>query len=240
MPTRIGRALTAAVGSCFSSPRGRMRRHSGAPGAGQQVPAARRAFDLGRPRRRDPEPHLTPTPDPVVLQRQRQGRGPQGHRGHPGQGEGQAGELTKVKLAYTYTDRQGQREKGTVRGALSKDRATWTAGDRLEPAGDVQADDGRPERGQAVDHQDRLLHDPQPQPRPADLPDPVPAEGQQGRDRHAGGAELRRAGQGQGRVREEPADHHLADSGRAPGDGSPTPRSGTGPKNYWKPGTKVR
>ena len=47
----------------------------------------------------------------------------------------QAGKLTKVKLAYSYTDQKGQREKGTVRGALSKDGASWTAAERLEPSG---------------------------------------------------------------------------------------------------------
>jgi lipoprotein-anchoring transpeptidase ErfK/SrfK len=44
------------------------------------------------------------------------------------------GTLTKVKLSYTNTDRQGRKQQGTVAGKLSKDRTTWTASDRLEPA----------------------------------------------------------------------------------------------------------
>ena len=43
------------------------------------------------------------------------------------------GTLTKVKLSYTNTDRQGRKQRGTVAGKLSKDRTTWTATDRLEP-----------------------------------------------------------------------------------------------------------
>jgi lipoprotein-anchoring transpeptidase ErfK/SrfK len=45
-----------------------------------------------------------------------------------------AGTLTKVKLAFSYTDRDGSTVKGTVPGQVSKDRRSWTAADRLEPA----------------------------------------------------------------------------------------------------------
>jgi lipoprotein-anchoring transpeptidase ErfK/SrfK len=45
-----------------------------------------------------------------------------------------AGTLTKVKLAFSYTDRDGRPVKGTVPGKVSKDRASWAAADRLEPA----------------------------------------------------------------------------------------------------------
>ena len=44
------------------------------------------------------------------------------------------GTLTKVKLSYTNTDRQGRKQQGTVPGKLSADRTQWTAADRLEPA----------------------------------------------------------------------------------------------------------
>jgi lipoprotein-anchoring transpeptidase ErfK/SrfK len=43
------------------------------------------------------------------------------------------GTLTKVKLSYTNTDRQGRKQQGTVAGKISKDRTSWTASDRLEP-----------------------------------------------------------------------------------------------------------
>ena len=45
-----------------------------------------------------------------------------------------AGTLTKVAVTYRYTDRDGSTSTGTVAGALSKDKATWTAAERLEPA----------------------------------------------------------------------------------------------------------
>ncbi|HZA02939.1 MAG TPA: Ig-like domain-containing protein, partial [Propionibacteriaceae bacterium] len=46
-----------------------------------------------------------------------------------------AGKLTKVKVDYRYTERDGSTTKGTLAGGLSKDKATWTAAERLEPAG---------------------------------------------------------------------------------------------------------
>jgi lipoprotein-anchoring transpeptidase ErfK/SrfK len=45
-----------------------------------------------------------------------------------------AGTLTKVKLTFSYTDRNGLPVKGTVPGKISKNGASWTAADRLEPA----------------------------------------------------------------------------------------------------------
>jgi lipoprotein-anchoring transpeptidase ErfK/SrfK len=45
-----------------------------------------------------------------------------------------AGTLTKVKLAFSYTGRNGRAVKGTVPGAISKDGVNWRAADRLEPA----------------------------------------------------------------------------------------------------------
>ena len=44
-----------------------------------------------------------------------------------------AGSLTKVRVAYRYTDRNGEAVKGDLAGALSKDRTSWTAAERLEP-----------------------------------------------------------------------------------------------------------
>jgi lipoprotein-anchoring transpeptidase ErfK/SrfK len=45
-----------------------------------------------------------------------------------------AGTLTKVNLAFSYIDRNGRTVKGTVPGKASKDGASWTAADRLEPS----------------------------------------------------------------------------------------------------------
>jgi lipoprotein-anchoring transpeptidase ErfK/SrfK len=49
-----------------------------------------------------------------------------------------AGTLTKVKLAFSYSDRTGKSVKGTVPGQISKDHLSWTAADRLEPAAAYQ------------------------------------------------------------------------------------------------------
>ena len=46
-----------------------------------------------------------------------------------------AGKLSKVELDYKYTDTKGKAQKGTLKGSLNKAKTSWTAGDRLEPAG---------------------------------------------------------------------------------------------------------
>ncbi len=45
------------------------------------------------------------------------------------------GQLTKVDVAFTYTDTKGKAQKGTLKGSMNKARTSWTAGDRLEPSG---------------------------------------------------------------------------------------------------------
>jgi hypothetical protein len=45
------------------------------------------------------------------------------------------GKLSKVELAYKYTDTKGKSQKGTLKGKMNKAKTAWTAGDRLEPAG---------------------------------------------------------------------------------------------------------
>jgi lipoprotein-anchoring transpeptidase ErfK/SrfK len=45
-----------------------------------------------------------------------------------------AGRITKVTLDYRAVDRRGRTVKGNVTGILSKDRASWVAADRLQPA----------------------------------------------------------------------------------------------------------
>jgi lipoprotein-anchoring transpeptidase ErfK/SrfK len=45
------------------------------------------------------------------------------------------GKLSKVTLAYAYTDKKGKTQKGNVDGALSKDKLSWKATERLEPSG---------------------------------------------------------------------------------------------------------
>ena len=45
-----------------------------------------------------------------------------------------SGQVTKVTLAYQTVDRQGRTVKGKVAGAISADKTSWAAADRLEPA----------------------------------------------------------------------------------------------------------
>jgi lipoprotein-anchoring transpeptidase ErfK/SrfK len=45
-----------------------------------------------------------------------------------------AGTVEKVKLTYRGVDAKGSATRGTVKGELSEDGATWTAADRLEPS----------------------------------------------------------------------------------------------------------
>lgn len=44
------------------------------------------------------------------------------------------GQLSKVTLSYAYTDRSGKKQKGNVDGALSQDKVSWQATERLEPS----------------------------------------------------------------------------------------------------------
>ncbi len=46
----------------------------------------------------------------------------------------EAGTMSKVKLSYRGVDARGAATRGTVDGALSKDRTTWAAEERLEPS----------------------------------------------------------------------------------------------------------
>lgn len=46
-----------------------------------------------------------------------------------------AGKLSKVAIDFSYTDTKGKDQKGTLKGSMNKAKTSWTAGDRLEPAG---------------------------------------------------------------------------------------------------------
>jgi len=48
--------------------------------------------------------------------------------------EASAGTVQKVKLTYRGVDAKGAATKGTVKGELSEDGASWTAAERLEPS----------------------------------------------------------------------------------------------------------
>jgi lipoprotein-anchoring transpeptidase ErfK/SrfK len=81
-----------------------------------------------------PVPTLAPTPDPVLLKPNIKNGATNVKVNTVVSVKASAGTLTKVKLSYTNTDRRGRKQQGTLAGKISKDRTTWTAGDRLEPA----------------------------------------------------------------------------------------------------------
>jgi lipoprotein-anchoring transpeptidase ErfK/SrfK len=80
------------------------------------------------------QPVPTPTPDPVALKANVKNGATGVKVNTVVTVTASSGTLTKVKLSYSNTDRQGRRQQGTVAGKISKDHTTWTAGDRLEPA----------------------------------------------------------------------------------------------------------
>lgn len=45
-----------------------------------------------------------------------------------------AGTVSKVTVAYSYTDRKGKKQKGNLDGEMAKDKSSWKATERLEPA----------------------------------------------------------------------------------------------------------
>jgi lipoprotein-anchoring transpeptidase ErfK/SrfK len=81
-----------------------------------------------------PSPATPPPPAPVVLAANVADKATKVTVDTLVKATAQAGTLTKVKVAYRYVDRDGKTVKGTVAGALSKDKASWTATERLEPA----------------------------------------------------------------------------------------------------------
>src|SRR5215217_2553057 len=81
-----------------------------------------------------PVPTPAPTPDPVVLKPNIKNGATNVKVNTVVTVKASSGILTKVKLSYTNTDRRGRKQQGTVAGKISKNRTTWTAGDRLEPA----------------------------------------------------------------------------------------------------------
>jgi lipoprotein-anchoring transpeptidase ErfK/SrfK len=128
MPSRTMRRLYGSTGAvllattlaaCAGEP-------SDPAGATSQQPSAGASTQ--------PVPTPAPTPDPVVLKPNIKNGATNIQVNTVVSVKASAGTLTKVKLSYTNTDRQGRKQQGTVGGSVSKDHTTWTAKDRLEPA----------------------------------------------------------------------------------------------------------
>ena len=148
------------------------------------------------------------------------------------------GTVGTVKLSYAGKDGKGKAVKGTVDGAMAKDKTGWTAGERLEPSATytLSVTGTNPEGSR--DHQEVHLHDAGAHPAAADLRPAPAAEGQQGRRGDAGRPDLRRGGEEPQGVREAPAvttAPKQEGSWRWFSDKEVHFR----PKSYWKPGTKV-
>jgi lipoprotein-anchoring transpeptidase ErfK/SrfK len=81
-----------------------------------------------------PSPTTPPAPDPVALTTNVADKATEVTVDTLVTVTAKAGTLTRVSVAYRYTDRDGKAAKDTLAGGLSKDQATWTATERLEPA----------------------------------------------------------------------------------------------------------
>ncbi len=130
MPTISWRAMTAAAGAVLLL--------AAAACGGGGSPSSNSSSDANGPTpgaaSTKPSPTTPPPPEPVKLTANVADGARKVTVDTLVKVKAAAGTLTKVKLAFSYTDQRGSSVKGTVPGKISKDRASWTAADRLEPA----------------------------------------------------------------------------------------------------------
>ncbi|MDN5805103.1 MAG: Ig-like domain-containing protein, partial [Microlunatus sp.] len=98
-----------------------------APGADGSAPA-------GSSAPAGPTSEPSPTPDPVTLIANIKDGSKNVKVSTVAKVSADNGTLDKVKMTYKGRDTKGNTVKGTVDGRLAKDKTTWTADDRLEPA----------------------------------------------------------------------------------------------------------
>ncbi len=114
------------------------------------------------------------------------------------------GSLATVALSFRGVTRQGKQIKGTVKGALSADKKSWTASERLEPSSTYTlTSTGKSVTGVAATEKSsfrtaQLTADQETFASIAPQPDSL------GRHRHAGRAHLRRPGRRSRGLPEEP------------------------------------
>ena len=89
----------------------------------------------GEPSESAPEstPSSTPTPDPVTFTPNVKNGAKNVKVSTVVAVKAANGTVGSVKLSYTGTDAKGKAIKGDVTGTLAKDKASWTAGQRLQP-----------------------------------------------------------------------------------------------------------
>ena len=80
------------------------------------------------------QPSSTPTPDPVTLTPNVKDGAKNVKVSTVVAVKAANGTVGTVKLSYTGKDSKGKAIKGTVDGAVAKDKTGWTAGERLEPS----------------------------------------------------------------------------------------------------------
>ena len=132
MPTRIGRTVTALAAAVLLATVAGLRDRPEVRGPRVTRPQPPGAPSARAPPTGTPSPSSTPTPDPVVLTANVEDGARKVTVDTLVKVKAKAGTLTKVKLTYRYTDRQGRDTKGSVAGALSKDQDHL---DRHRPAG---------------------------------------------------------------------------------------------------------
>ena len=134
MPTRLGRTVTALAATVLLATVAGcgITRDSGAQGNRSEPPGG--PSTSGTPPTGTPSPSSTPTPDPVVFSPNVEDGARKVAVDTLVKVKASSGTLRKVKMTYAYTDRQGRAKKGSVAGVLNKAKTAWTADDRLEPA----------------------------------------------------------------------------------------------------------
>ena len=125
MPTRTLRRLCGAAGAVL------LATTLAACGGNPADPAAITSQQPDSPASIEPPP--MPKPDPVTFKSNVKNGASNVKVNTLVTVQSDWGTLTKVKLSYINTDRQGRKQRGTVAGKISKDRTSWTASDRLEP-----------------------------------------------------------------------------------------------------------
>ena len=186
-------ALVAALAlaGCGTIPQAGGATAPGSDTGSSSQPSGSQPSEAGSP---SAPPSSTPTPDPVTLTPNVEDGAKNVKVSTVVAVKAANGTVGTVKLSYAGKDSKGKAVKGTVDGAMAKDKTGWTAGERLEPSATLHAERDRDEPRGHRDHREDHVHDPGADPAAADLRPAAAVEGQQGRRGDAGHPDVRRGG----------------------------------------------
>ncbi len=120
-------ALATALAACGTVPAG------STTDAGSQKPSAP-ASSAAQPSSPSSSAPAEPQPDPVALTSNVKDGAKNVKVDTLVKVSADGGTVKKVTLTYSGVDAKGAKIKGTVAGTTAKSKASWTAGDRLEPS----------------------------------------------------------------------------------------------------------